>query len=388
MSITPTSSTSEKKPVSALDAPLSSSDINFFKFIKLDQEVNPNVQEHLNTPPSSPEQSLTNRVTPSSPQETVEKIQFLTGNQEEAQPFALDSPICFYGTKFDWEVPDTQACLNTPPSSPKQSIRRQEERIQPLTTGDYSAYKTSAEKSVILSKEEAKEILQLLGKKAPSLKSLEYSQYEFKKDQYENILQLIETMVPVYENDVQVDYNGAVFVNPLNGQKYILMQGPLRWTVDLTKKVMEQHKVGQIVCLTKDKCYPYWEKWASAEQDGFTLRTPAADEGWGTLEMFHYEKWPDRGTPKDINEFMQFVAWQRNAFKEGTITVHCSAGIGRTGVFMVVTLMLDLIEKGAKELNPVELVAQLRSVRPGMVQTDEQLMFCYEIANRLLSKSK
>jgi protein tyrosine phosphatase len=66
------------------------------------------------------------------------------------------------------------------------------------------------------------------------------------------------------------------------------------------------------------------------------------------------------------------------------MVVHCSAGIGRTGVFMVTALMMDQVEAGQRILNPIQHIEQIRQARPGMVQNEEQLQFCFEIAYRLL----
>ena len=74
----------------------------------------------------------------------------------------------------------------------------------------------------------------------------------------------------------------------------------------------------------------------------------------------------------------------KNTGESGPIIIHCSAGIGRTGSFCAVfneiqEFDVHIMEK-PKESFMVDMYRQiqrLRSNRPGMVQTAEQLEFCY-----------
>ena len=49
--------------------------------------------------------------------------------------------------------------------------------------------------------------------------------------------------------------------------------------------------------------------------------------------------------------------------------VHCSAGVGRTGVFIVLDSMLDRIELKEKTVNVYEFLTNTRRKRVQMVQT-------------------
>lgn len=72
----------------------------------------------------------------------------------------------------------------------------------------------------------------------------------------------------------------------------------------------------------------------------------------------------------------------RNITK-GPIVVHCSAGIGRSGVFCAVhstieKLKYDLSHGNTNStFNMLKVILHLRSQRPGMIQTKEQYEFCY-----------
>ena len=60
----------------------------------------------------------------------------------------------------------------------------------------------------------------------------------------------------------------------------------------------------------------------------------------------------------------------------GTILVHCSAGVGRTGTFLAVyKLWLDYINPEVKELAVFPTVLELRKQRCKMVQKKEQYAY-------------
>jgi len=66
------------------------------------------------------------------------------------------------------------------------------------------------------------------------------------------------------------------------------------------------------------------------------------------------------------------------------LVIHCSAGIGRTGTFVLLDASLNLIE-AKKSLDAVPDLAQLliclRKCRMGLVQTFDQLRFCFHCVN-------
>ena len=60
----------------------------------------------------------------------------------------------------------------------------------------------------------------------------------------------------------------------------------------------------------------------------------------------------------------------------GTILVHCSAGVGRTGTFLAVyKLWLDYINTNIRELSVFATVLELRKQRCLMVQKKEQYAY-------------
>ncbi|OTF71998.1 hypothetical protein BLA29_014661, partial [Euroglyphus maynei] len=63
----------------------------------------------------------------------------------------------------------------------------------------------------------------------------------------------------------------------------------------------------------------------------------------------------------------------------GPIIVHCSAGIGRTGTFIVIDIIIDQINQHGLdcEIDIQRTIQIVRAKRSGMVQTIAQYKFVY-----------
>ena len=65
--------------------------------------------------------------------------------------------------------------------------------------------------------------------------------------------------------------------------------------------------------------------------------------------------------------------------QDGPIAVHCSGGVGRTGVFITLSIVLERMRyEGVVDL--FTTCKLLRSQRPAMVQTEDQYQFSYRAA--------
>ena len=88
-----------------------------------------------------------------------------------------------------------------------------------------------------------------------------------------------------------------------------------------------------------------------------------------SIKLFHHEKWPDFGVVdlSDLKTFISDVHKGRDPTKTN-LTVHCSAGCGRTGTFIGV----DVASQPINNQNAASLTNKMREFRSGMVQTKEQ----------------
>jgi tyrosine-protein phosphatase non-receptor type 11 len=111
------------------------------------------------------------------------------------------------------------------------------------------------------------------------------------------------------------------------------------------------------------------------------------DEDTRTVYHYHFIIWPDHGVPHDpanVLVYLEDVNQKQGQLKElelepGPVVVHCSAGIGRTGTFIVIDMLLRKIEQEGLdcEVDIQKTILSLRSQRSGMVQTEAQYKFIY-----------
>ncbi|XP_041647503.1 receptor-type tyrosine-protein phosphatase S-like isoform X4 [Cheilinus undulatus] len=203
------------------------------------------------------------------------------------------------------------------------------------------------------------------------------------------------------------DYINASFVDGYRQQKaYIATQGPLpETTEDFWRMLWEQNST-IVVMLTKlremgrEKCHQYWPADRSARYQYFVVDpmaeynmpqyilrefkvTDARDGQSRTIRQFQFTDWPEQGVPKTGEGFIDFIG-QVHKTKEqfgqdGPITVHCSAGVGRTGVFISLSIVLERMRfEGVVDV--FQAVRTLRTQRLAMVQTEEQYQLCYRAA--------
>jgi len=121
--------------------------------------------------------------------------------------------------------------------------------------------------------------------------------------------------------------------------------------------------------------------------------TDAEEEDARSLRHYHLCSWPDHDVPSTTKPIRIFIrrlfTIQQQAYAEDSVPhpliVHCSAGIGRTGVFCVSHWLLHMfVERRdtltpSTEVNIYDIVDRFRSCRPGMVQTGQQYGFCYQV---------
>ncbi|XP_029970716.1 receptor-type tyrosine-protein phosphatase S isoform X4 [Salarias fasciatus] len=203
------------------------------------------------------------------------------------------------------------------------------------------------------------------------------------------------------------DYINASYIDGYRQQRgYIATQGPLAETTEDFWRMLWEHNSTIVVMLTKlremgrEKCHQYWPAERSARYQYFVVDpmaeynmpqyilrefkvTDARDGQSRTVRQFQFTDWPEQGVPKSGEGFIDFIG-QVHKTKEqfgqdGPISVHCSAGVGRTGVFITLSIVLERMRyEGAVDI--FQTVKMLRTQRPAMVQTEDEYQFCYQAA--------
>ncbi|XP_016528915.1 tyrosine-protein phosphatase non-receptor type 3 isoform X3 [Poecilia formosa] len=119
----------------------------------------------------------------------------------------------------------------------------------------------------------------------------------------------------------------------------------------------------------------------------FTLRHKKLAEEFSVTHL-QYVAWPDHGVPDDPSDFLLFISSVRERRKATEpLMVHCSAGIGRTGVLITMETALSLIDAG-RPVFPLDIVKTLRDQRAMMVQTTCQFQFVCEAILRVYKEKE
>ncbi|XP_045923894.1 receptor-type tyrosine-protein phosphatase epsilon isoform X3 [Micropterus dolomieu] len=228
------------------------------------------------------------------------------------------------------------------------------------------------------------------------------------KNRYPNILPYDHSRVVLTQLDVNPcsDYVNASYIDGFTEKaKFIAAQGPKEETVaDFWRMIWEQ-KVATVVMLTnlkerkEDKCYQYWPDqgcWTYgnvrvAVEDftvlvdytirKFCVQYQASDAAKTPrlVTQLHFTSWPDFGVPFSPIGMLKFLKKVKavNPPFSGPIVVHCSAGVGRTGTFIVIDAMIDMMHAEQK-VDVFGFVSKIREQRSQLVQTDMQYSFIYQ----------
>lgn len=249
------------------------------------------------------------------------------------------------------------------------------------------------------------------------------------KNRYKNVVPYEETRVRLNprNNSSGSDYINADFVKLGVGSRtyhYIAAQGPMENTVsDFWQMVWEQN-VRIIVAATDDKinsksaCYPYWPEdmygsrktFNSFDVETVSIRNTssykvrklslkqASTNQMRIIHHLHFTEWPDHGVPQDPKHFLEFLdelesVRQHVSLNQGhaqefqPVAVHCTAGVGRTGVIILTDLMIACLQSNQR-VNILKSLIHLRCQRMLLVANFGQYRFVYTTLIHFLKNSR
>ncbi|XP_075777076.1 receptor-type tyrosine-protein phosphatase mu isoform X9 [Pelodiscus sinensis] len=224
------------------------------------------------------------------------------------------------------------------------------------------------------------------------------------KNRYGNIIAYDHSRVRLQtiEGETNSDYiNGNYIDGYHRPNHYIATQGPMQETIYDFWRMVWHENTASIVMVTnlvevgRVKCCKYWPDDTEIYKDikvtlietellaEYVIRTFAVEKRGAheirEIRQFHFTGWPDHGVPYHATGLLGFVRQVKSKSppNAGPLVVHCSAGAGRTGCFIVIDIMLDMAEReGVVDI--YNCVRELRSRRVNMVQTEEQYVFIHD----------
>jgi len=183
---------------------------------------------------------------------------------------------------------------------------------------------------------------------------------------------------------------------------YIITQGPMTHTVaDFWQMVWEQGSV-VIVMLSRlsengyQLAQRYWPEEGSEQYHIFEVHL-VSEHVWcedylvrslylknsqtgetRTVTQFHFLSWPDSNIPTSTKAILEFRRKVNKSYRGRScpMIVHCSDGVGRSGTYVLIDMVLNRMMKGSKEIDIAATLEHIRDQRSGMVQTRSQFEFC------------
>jgi tyrosine-protein phosphatase non-receptor type 1 len=189
--------------------------------------------------------------------------------------------------------------------------------------------------------------------------------------------------------------NGVYFnasVLQLEGRVYVATQAPLPHTMKQFFELILENNIDTIVCLVRQdeslqKFHPYWTQEYDMEDISVKVLSESGQKvilrklqisrrgiPEKEIKQYHLTTWPDFGIAdsESVNEVLE-----KSRQSKHPLLVHCSAGIGRSGTF----ILADVLQR-SPNADPNEILKSMRLMRPGMVQTKEQFEMAINLSLR------
>ncbi|XP_054161480.1 receptor-type tyrosine-protein phosphatase mu-like [Oppia nitens] len=231
------------------------------------------------------------------------------------------------------------------------------------------------------------------------------------KNRYGNLLPYDHSRVvlDIINNDSNTDYINANYVDGCKvNNRYVATQGPLPNTISDFWRMIWQLDTHQIVMLTsldeggKNKCDKYWPDHNSANYGDikvnltktemfadYIIRWFCAEKEGVEREIlqYHFISWPDHNVPMYACSLISFVRKMRSSvhYKPNQpIVVHCSAGVGRTGTYILIDAMLEAAQHD-KQIDILKQLCVMRQQRINLIEKLGQYIFAHQSLLEALS---
>ena len=257
------------------------------------------------------------------------------------------------------------------------------------------------------------------------------------KNRYKNVLPFDDSRIKLKtdtDEPRQSDYINANYVEVLHDEryrefegfnkKYITTQGCLENTTGAFWRMLWQENSRTIVMITKEvergkvKCVRYWPELGEELESGFFgeivvknvmeelddnfIRREFEISKKNTQEkrrILHFQLlfWDDYECPvnsvqcymDEINRKSEDIQNDVSDSPIGPMIVHCSAGIGRTGTYIVIDILIGVIKHHGLNwpIDVAKAVRMVREQRSQMVQNENQYNFIYEAVRAFINST-
>ncbi|CAF0783006.1 unnamed protein product [Adineta ricciae] len=233
--------------------------------------------------------------------------------------------------------------------------------------------------------------------------SIALSETNQKKNRYIDCIPYDHTRVRLENND-DGDYINASIIFDSNPKcKYIATQGPMPNTTNAFWQMVWEQGSCVIVALTRPiengitMCHHYWPVEGSARFNDFEVNL-ISEHAWSedyvvrslylrnvqtmetrTVTQFHFLTWDELCNPPSAKSILDFRRKVNKCFRgrASPIIIHCNDGVGRTGTYIMLDIVLNRIYKGAREINIAATLEHIRDQRAKMVKTKDQFQFVF-----------
>lgn len=185
------------------------------------------------------------------------------------------------------------------------------------------------------------------------------------------------------------DYNGSLIV--LNGKRFLAMEAPSEANLAVFENLLAQYKVHNLVRLTpakgdkRENCIPYWEGIFNVN---VKTGRPTLMFQEGEVNYYFTDCWKDH-EGIEPERLLAIIKAVESADDNSIMAVHCRAGVGRTGTFIVAYLLVQEIDKQIRQgvsvdklqLNIDKLVYQIWLQRPFSVTKFSHYLSLYKLVN-------
>ncbi|EPY50218.1 tyrosine phosphatase Pyp1 [Schizosaccharomyces cryophilus OY26] len=249
------------------------------------------------------------------------------------------------------------------------------------------------------------------------------SNLTYKKNRYTDIVPYNLTRVHLKNKDTNkgTDYINASYVNTATS-KFIACQASLTLSLEDFWQMTWDHfeDIGSIVMLGsfyeagREMSVPYWPQDGVFSRQTYGLYTVTLLEEKNIIDSgcilrkldirrgdstvskkinhFQYENWTDCNSPERVTMMINFLKLVNSYDRTGPLVVHCSAGVGRTGTFIVLDALLRLPNEKFSGFSPgtdvssdvvFQQIDHVRTQRMKMVQSFTQFKFIYDLIDFL-----